>query len=336
MRIAMAVMTTLIVMLGGVAAASARTWYILPDGSGQAATIQAGIDSAAAGDTVLLAAGTYTGVGNRDIGFLGKVITVTSESGRDMTVVDCQELGGGFTLASSSILSGLTIRNASSYAVGGVYCPIGMSATISNNTIIGNRSDFCGGIYCDVASSPTISGNTISWNYNSGIVCDHLSSPVISGNTITGNYGYNGGGIFCYLGSTATISNNTICGNRADYGGGICCYPQSSPYISNTIVAFNTQGGGIHCFGGLERYPTFTNCDIFGNVGGDGFCGTDGGGNISVDPLFCDRGSGNFMLCAGSPCVNNPGYGQIGAFGVGCGYTPVQSTTWGRIKNTFR
>ena len=35
--------------------ASARTWYILPDGTGDAPTIQAGIDSAAIADTVLVA-----------------------------------------------------------------------------------------------------------------------------------------------------------------------------------------------------------------------------------------------------------------------------------------
>src|SRR5262245_38154044 len=40
--------------------ASSRTWYILPDGSGDAPTIQAGVDSAAAGDIVLVAAGTYS------------------------------------------------------------------------------------------------------------------------------------------------------------------------------------------------------------------------------------------------------------------------------------
>ena len=47
-------------------------------------------------DTVLVRDGTYTGIGNRDINFLGKHITVRSENGPESCFVNPQQMGGGF------------------------------------------------------------------------------------------------------------------------------------------------------------------------------------------------------------------------------------------------
>jgi len=51
-------------------------------------TIQGGLDAAATGDTVLVAAGTYTGPGNRDLDFAGKDLVLQSESGAEATILD--------------------------------------------------------------------------------------------------------------------------------------------------------------------------------------------------------------------------------------------------------
>ncbi|MBN2588373.1 MAG: hypothetical protein JXA96_00805, partial [Sedimentisphaerales bacterium] len=51
--------------------------------------IQAAIDDANDGDIVLVAPGTYTGEGNRDIDFMGKAITVKSEYGPESCIIQC-------------------------------------------------------------------------------------------------------------------------------------------------------------------------------------------------------------------------------------------------------
>ncbi|TFG48391.1 MAG: DUF1565 domain-containing protein, partial [Candidatus Brocadiia bacterium] len=146
------------------------------DGTGDYPTIQAAIDAAGSGDTVVAADGTYTGTGNCNITFSGKNITVKSQNGPQNCVIDCQNIGGsmGFSFTGgetkAALLDGFTIKNAL-YASGlgggnGIYCNDYSSPTISNCTITGNNLS---GICCDYFSSPTISNCTISGNNRSGI-----------------------------------------------------------------------------------------------------------------------------------------------------------------------
>ncbi len=89
----------------------------------QYATIQAAIDAAQPGDTVLVADGTYRGTRNRDIAFLGKAITVRSEHGAATCIIDCEgtaeDRHRGFRFAgnetAASVLDGFTVQNG--YAI---------------------------------------------------------------------------------------------------------------------------------------------------------------------------------------------------------------------------
>jgi parallel beta-helix repeat protein len=200
-------------------------------------TIQAGINAADEGDTVLVADGTYTGDGNRDIDFLGKAIVVMSENGPESCIIDCegsyQDQHRGFYFhngeEASSIVLGFTITNG--------------------------YQEYGGGIGCEV-SSPTITGNIITGNmasiFGGGITVANNSSPIITGNTITGNVALAtdgaGGGITSWGFSTPTITDNTISQNTADWGGGIYCVEVSTIITDNEIsenVAMSGPGGGL-------------------------------------------------------------------------------------------
>ena len=104
-------------------------------------TIQEGIDAASDYDTVLVAPGTYTGDGNRDLQFTGAEFVLLSEAGPDSTVIDCEEVSGGVTCNNdqslATILSGFTITNGLA-GFGGAVHVIESSLTIRNCRLIDN------------------------------------------------------------------------------------------------------------------------------------------------------------------------------------------------------
>ena len=162
--------------------------------------IQDGIDAAIDGDTVLVASGTYTGSNNRGVDFMGKPITVTSETGSDETIIDCEQSDRGFYFPSNedstSILEGFTIINGE---------------------VEGESSG--GGILCMYAS-PTIRNNIITncYTYWGGGIGCVSASPVIIGNSIIENEGERGGGMALLAGSHARIINNVIRNNISPGG----------------------------------------------------------------------------------------------------------------------
>jgi hypothetical protein len=293
---------------------SCDTWYVTVGGSGDAPTIQAAIDSAAPGATVLVAPGTYNRANQGVPGFVRliavyKEIHLVGESGPEATILDADGGGGCIGVQGESGIIGPTIQGF----------------TITNGSA--DEGEMGGGIRC-WESGPTIRNCIITGNWafmdGGGIICGY-SQARIEHNLITHNTSAvgRGGGVFSGV-SQDTITNNTFIANTADRGSGIGCLSSPLTLIANNIIASSPRGVALWCDGDS---PSITCNDLWDNIDGDGNCAL-GTNNFSADPLFCDEGTGDFHLYEDSPCAsgNSPSScGLIGALPVGCWGAPIGS-----------
>lgn len=119
----------------------------------------------------------------------------------------------------------------------------------------------------------------------------------------------------------------------AGTGEGIRIEECSDIVVEANLVAFG-QGIGMLQFGSTGS----VRCNnAFGNAGGDYAGGLSLEANFALDPLFCDRASGNYSLAASSPCL--PGGNAcgvlIGALGMGCEPALVAPVAWDGLKAAF-
>jgi hypothetical protein len=146
-------------------------------------TIQEGINAAVAGDTVLVAEGTYV----ENINFNDKAISVASNyimngniSTISATIIDGNGSGRVVTFNSgedsTSKIVGFTLQNG----MGGIYC-LGSSPLIDHLIIQNNSTQFGGGIACQFDSSPIITNTRITGNVaeHGGGIWSTFSDPTI-------------------------------------------------------------------------------------------------------------------------------------------------------------
>jgi hypothetical protein len=274
-------------------------------------TVQAGINAAVNGDTVLVAPGTY----KENINFYGKAITVKSSGGAKITIID----GGGVAPVvtfssnetSSSILNGFTVQNGTStfnsqYEGGGIYVTFA-SPTIKNNTIQNNTACAAGagiGVYF---GSPVIQGNIIRNNSQSGcsggggggIEVGGASTPQIIGNVIQNNsWGGSGGGIFLNAVVSALIKNNLITGNS---GGGIAMINDvSGTAIVQNLISGNVSANGSGVYWSNPPAIFVSNTVVDGTGFGGGTVLTDDFGTpvtVANNIIVAIHGATNALAC---------------------------------------
>lgn len=234
------------------------------------ATIQAGIDAATDGDTVMVAPGTYAGAGNRALLWQWRDISLISEGGASSTIIECGHTEAGFIgcgQSNASVIEGFTIRNGGS--------DYGSSAINNSNSarILNCVIESCSGYGAAIGmwgdEPTTISGCTIreNWSlYDAALDLNDEGHVEVVDCTIVDNqsgdyYDYpysSGAGV---KGWNFTLNRCTIARNTA-YGYGAGVYGLNGEVIDCEIYdnEASRHGGGL-----LLWYSTVTDCRIVAN-----------------------------------------------------------------------
>lgn len=247
------------------------------------ASIQAGIDAAADGDTVLVADDTYL----ENINFMGKAITVASNFILDgdtnhinNTIIDGSQpanpdYGSVVSFISgedtTSVLCGFTVTGGSGMVeptygarIGGGIVGYNSSAKIMHNKIVVNEAISPNGAW----------GGGIAFYKETGDYWTVITNNTIHNNQSTSELGMaSGGGLEIW--GDARICNNSIINNHCIStigevaGGGLFHqsfnYPEDVLYLYNNIIQYNTAEASGNVFGG-GMFCRYANCFISGNL----------------------------------------------------------------------
>jgi hypothetical protein len=281
-------------------------------------TISVGIAKTNAGDTINVAAGTYT-----ESLSISKAVTIIGQGEDTILIGDSNDnviinSVNGVTLSKFYIRAGINktvvaINSSNSFTIS--YCriddnQIGVNALVANNS--SGTIDNCK--IMDFTSEASVGSAT-------GIVIEGESTNTvtISNNILTNIHWHAVEVKDGAKNKTITISNNTIYKN----GNGLTMYNGNSSVnltLKNNIISDN--GKGINILGSSITYSAAYN-DVYNNTSNySGLISAGGTGSISINPAFNNSSSYDFTLKEYSACLGTGESGvNIGAKGIVTGGT---------------
>jgi hypothetical protein len=315
--------------------ARGTTWYVHPGGAGDAVTIQAGVDLAQAGDTVLVAPATYTDTvhvwieGEEKVAnvHLSEEIVLVAEGDTSNTVILGEESDVAIFVdgvGSGGVIEGFRIKTQ--------FIPFGCAAGFMAD-LSGPPPGYRVGIWCEDASivirgnaisnhgvamvlrrsAATIEANEISWTID-GVMCEEGSDAVIMLNQL----------VWIGIAVTATHSSPTIVDNS--FGGkgqmcsGIDCNEGGDAYIArNRFDNIRPETVIVGPAAPIIEENFFTN--------GSTAIGMSSGAAVPVirNNVFYDHGSWVFDIQSGNAIIENNtiDVGATRAFALQGGASPL-------------
>ena len=285
--------------LAAAGTAFALTWNIYPDGSGDAATIDQGVNLAAPGDTVLVHPGEY--IENIYMGI--SYISLVSSGGPSVTVLK-HDLAEGNSIiwgaCKGEVIEGFTFQGVLGKSGPGIVlsCYSGTIGAEIKNNVFADLVAYEGGGLCLYNGTMVVAtGNEFrdctGWDGGGGVIVTYDSWARLEGNTFTGCYSKVGGGVCCSRGGSCEVVGNTFENNEAlENGAGVFLHESVSGLVEDNFFRANTaalSGGGVYLYDG-----TF---EVRGNIFWENEARYGGGLAQS--------------LAAGLTCENNTFYGNV-------------------------
>ena len=309
--------------------------------NGPKRTIGAAIAIAVTGDTVLVADGSYSGAGNRNLNFAGRDIIVMSSGGPGMCIIDCGLAGRAFVLNSgetaAAVIEGFAIvagkppagsldpRGGGIAIMPPAFGQPAPSPTIRHCIFVDcDTGVFNGGaMFIGNLSTTLVERCRFIDNTSGGgsAVQTESATPGFIACEFLGNTAGVGGAILLSSGSAPTFINCLFADNVGTNpgGGAIYCNAGSNPTIINCTFVNNSGNGGA-IYSSRSSVPTVIGSILYGNSPNQIFVDASGGqpdvsysnieggwpgtGNLADDPNLVDPSGGDFRLASGSPCID--------------------------------
>lgn len=300
---------------------------------GDAPTIQEGLNMASAGDTVLVAPGTYAGALNRDLDFSGTNAILCSSGGADATTIDCEGQGRGLRFHSGE----------------------DTTCVVRGFSIIGGLAENGGGVIIEGESSPVIEDcifrDCVAATAGGAVYCSSDYARVrLRRCSFHGNAAEldRGGGVFC-MGGGLQLSDCVFSENNAANSGGAvysgefwypvtivrCAFESNSTQWNGGAVfteSFISDSRSPSSFGGdaPSRMPLLLeDCEFLDNTAGrlgGAVCLWGGGLGASVDIINC-RFARNSAERGGA-VADESGLGSL----IGCVFSRNSAETGGALN----
>jgi len=214
------------VMLAGIA--SGATIIVEDSGGADYTSIQAAVNNASTGDTILVYSGTYY----ENVIIDKQLILTGIANGGGKPIVDANGSGSAITLFVDRItVEGFTVINSSSE---GIKVISDYNKLINNNITLNYI-----GIYLNSSNNNNITDNNVSENHLCGILFNYSSYNNISNNIVMGN---NGSGIVLNsLSISNTLFKNTA--NSNNRSGILLLEGSGYNFVLNNSANFNNETG---------------------------------------------------------------------------------------------